>query len=135
MKNKKCIFLILALVVFVMVYETVVHAGILGGVYDATASVWRSKDSMEQFMPWMMMGHIIFAVVFGLIYCCSRCRGSVINGAKFGLLIGLLISSTYFIYYTVLPIPFSLFLAWQGFKIVETILMGVISALVLGDKS
>ena len=54
-------------------------------------------------------------------------------GARYGLLVGLLMSSTSLIFYAVMPLPLNLVLAWIGGGIVEIVLAGVVLALLAGN--
>lgn len=129
--NKKSIIATVVVVIFVQIYEFIVHVGALSGVYDSLASVWRPEESMESYMPWMMLGQVLFAIMFVVVYCCSRCKDGVKQGALFGLYVGLLMSSASFVFYAVLPITINLMFAWIVTGIIETVLMGIILAVLM----
>ncbi len=131
MKNKKAIIATIVVVVFVQIYEFLVHGVLLKDMYNSSASVWRPEAVMESYIPWMMFGQVLFAVIFCLIYCCSKCTASIKQGATFGFYVGLLMASSSFVFYAVLPIPLALMLGWVVSSIIEGILIGVILASIL----
>ena len=128
--NKRFCLGFVVIAIFVVIYEWIFHGGVLAGLYEATASIWRPAESMGAFMPWMMAGQLLFAFVFCLLFVCTRCQTNIKDGASYGLLIGLLMSAASLIYYAVLPIPFELLLWWVVGGIVESVLAGIIFALI-----
>lgn len=126
MKNKRFWLAFIVIAVYIVIYEWVFHGGMLKGLYDATASVWRPEETMEAFMPWMMFGQLLFAFAFCCLYSCSTCQGSLKSGACYGAVIGLLMGSVSLIYYAVLPISLELLGAWLVGGMIETVIGGVI---------
>lgn len=133
MLNKRSIIATVVVVIFIFVYEFLVHGMALSGVYEGLASVWRSNAEMEAKMPWMMVGQVLFGIMFVVLFHCSKCRGSVSQGACFGLIVGLFLSSGMFGWYAVLPITLNLMVLWIITGVIECVLMGVILSLMLKE--
>jgi len=121
-------FIIVA--VFIVVYEWIFHGLILKGDYMATASLWRPEAEMESYFLWMLAGQLLFAFIFCLLFTFTRCQTNFKDGATYGLVVGLLMSSVSLIYYAVMPVPMSLMVGWILGGIIETIIAGAIFALV-----
>ena len=83
-----------------------------------------SPLDMQSFFMWMLMGQLLFAFMFCLIFTFTRCQTTIKDGATYGLAIGFLMSSISLIYYAVLPIPMALLVWWIAGGIIETIIAG-----------
>lgn len=121
-------FIIVA--VFIVMYEWLFHGVMLKGDYTATAHLWRPPVEMESYLAWMFAGQLLFSFIFCLLFTFTRCQTNFKDGATYGLVVGLLMSSVSLVYYAVMPIPMSLMVGWILGGIIETIIAGVIFALV-----
>ena len=135
MLNKRFITAAIVMIVFVQIYEFAIHAGALSDLYGSLASVWRSEADMQAFMPWMILGQVIFAVMFCVLFTCSKCRSTLSQGATFGFIVGVMFSSASLIFYAVLPITFNLMIMWVITGIIECVLMGIILSFLLKEPS
>ncbi len=135
MLNKRFIIAAIVMIIFVQIYEFAIHAGALSGLYGSLASVWRPEEDMQSFMPWMILGQVLFAIMFCVLYTCSKCRNTVSQGVTFGLIVGVLFSSASLIFYAVLPITFNLMIMWVITGIIECVLMGLILSFLLKESS
>lgn len=147
--NKKaCIISVVAVTLFLMAYGWLVHGVVLKPDYDATASMWRSEEEMQQFFPFCMLFPIAFAMIYtclfkkfqkGLIACCPEAgntccpikSGGMCFGLKLGLLLGLLMAQGYMW----LPIPLSLAVKWFVAGLVEGLGVGIILGMISGKCS
>jgi len=120
----------LAVTVFVFVYETVFHGMLLDASYQATAALWRMEAEMQSNMIWLMLAQALMAVMFCLIYSFTRMCAGIQGGVCFGLMAGLLLSAPQIINYAVQPIPADLLIKWLAGGMLEAVLMGVIVALI-----
>lgn len=126
MNNKRFWLACVVMVIYVFVYEWVLHGGLLSGIYQSTPQVWRPQESMPAFMPWMMAGQVLFACVFCWLFTCTTCPSTVKGGAMYGLVVGLLMSAVSLIYYAVLPISLTLLIYWVIGGVLETVIAGII---------
>ncbi|GAV20995.1 hypothetical protein MMIC_P1974 [Mariprofundus micogutta] len=118
----------LAVAVFVFVFEWLFHGIYLADTYQATASLWRSQAEMEAHMGWMMGGQLLMAAVFSYLYSFVRTCGGIGGGACYGLIVGLLMVSPQLITYAVQPVPGSLVATWMIGGLIELILAGMLVA-------
>jgi len=117
-------------VVFVLVffYEWIFHGLVLKDMYLQTASFWRPEEEMFTYFPWLTFGQFSFAILFCILYARSKPQGGVMDGLRYGILMGLFASSTYYIWYAVSPYPLTLIAAW----VVGETLVFVLAGAVLG---
>ena len=129
MTNKRCVLASVAAFVVVFVLDAIVHGKLLMGLYDQTASVWRPKPEANQKMWLMLLGQLLFAAVFTVIYSkgYEADKSGLGQGLRYGLLTGLLLSICYVsVWYVVLPIPFALALGWVASAMANCLLAGAV---------
>ncbi|TMH11030.1 MAG: hypothetical protein E6H65_10975 [Betaproteobacteria bacterium] len=124
--NKK--FLIAWPVIFIvwMVGSFVVHGVLLNADYTKLANLFRPEADAQQYMPWMILAHVIMSGAFVWTYSRGvEARPWLGQGLRFGFVIALLtIVPTYMIYYVVQPMP--------GAVVVKQIVCDGVLLLVLG---
>ena len=128
--GKQLLLAMLAVAVFVFVYEMIFHGMMLKATYQATAELWRPEADMQAKMIWLMLAQALMAIMFCLIFSFTRMCNGIQGGVCFGLLVGLLMSAPQIITYVVQPIPADLLLKWLVGGMLEAVLMGVIVALI-----
>jgi len=127
-------WLISSFVVFVtfFVVEMVIHGMLLGGIYEATADLWRPQAEMEGLMWCMWLGYLLFSPLFVLIYSkgYEKGKGGVGQGLRYGLLLGIMLSPLMALgWYAVLAIPGTLAFYWFLAGIVEYTALGLVTGL------
>jgi len=124
--NKK--FLIAWPVIFIvwLVGSFVVHGVLLNADYTKLANLFRPEADAQQYMPWMILAHVIMSGAFVWIYSGGvEARPWLGQGLRFGFVVALLtIVPTYMIYYVVQPMP--------GAVVVKQIVCDGVLLLVLG---
>ena len=126
MNTKRYLLTSLIVFAFIFIFEWIFHGMFLKDMYMATASLWRPQGQCV----WnaMLTAQILFAFVFTFIFTKGYENKGIAEGARYGLLIGLLFVPNHLIFYAVQPLPFNLILAWIIGGLVETILAGIILA-------
>jgi hypothetical protein len=110
--------------------DFVIHGLLLAPTYEATAELWRPMDEMN--MPLMYSVTLVFTVCFVLIYALLVERRSLSSGILYGILFGLASGvSMGFGSYTYMPIPLTLAVSWFAGVLVELIVAGAISGVLL----
>ncbi len=116
----------LAVFVVWMLGSFIVHGTLLHADYAKLPSLFRPDADAQQYLPFMILAHVIMAGAFVWIY--SRGAESkpwLGQGIRFGLVIALLtVVPTYTIYYAVQPMP--------GMLVVTQIVFDGVLLLVLG---
>jgi len=133
MNSKRWLLASVAVFVVIMVLEFVIHGVLLQGVYQQTASVWRTQAEMQRLMWIFWAGYLVFAPFFVLIYAKGYEKGKpgLGQGFRFGLYVGAMLSVMHgFGWYVILPIPLGLSFYWFVAILVEFIAAGVAAGLV-----
>lgn len=129
MSTKK--FLLAGSAAFVVIFalEFAMHGFLFHPLYAATASVWRPPEYANKLMGLMVLGQLIFSLVFAFIYAkgYEPAKAGAAQGMRFGFLIGLLTSPfSALMWYVVLPVPETLAAAWFVAGMVETLVAGAV---------
>ena len=129
-------FIIAGFTIFVsfQVLDFFVHQVILASAYQTLINVWR-PDMMEKM--WVMtLSSLILSFLFVYIFTKGYAGEGIIEGVRYGLLIGLFMNIPAMLnQYVVYPIPFSLVSQWFLFGTIEFILCGVIVSLIYKPKA
>lgn len=113
-----------------IVLEMVLHGLFLSRLYSSIPSVWRQTAELRSLVPWMWLGQALFGFFFGVVYSkgFESGKGTVSQGLRYGLLMALMLGPvTGIVWYTVLPIPQTLGLAWGVGSAVQCILLGLVA--------
>ena len=128
MNTKRWLLASAAVFVVIMVLEFVIHGMLLSGIYQQTASVWRTQVEMQNMMWILWVGYLVFAPFFALIYAKGYEKGKpgLGQGFRFGLYVGAMLSVMHgFGWYVILPIPLGLSFYWFVAILVEFIAAGI----------
>jgi hypothetical protein len=128
--NKK--FLIAWVVVFIvwMLGSFVVHGWLLRPDYTALGAMFRSDADQQQYIPLMLLAHVIMSGAFVWIYARgNEAKPWVAQGVRFGVAVALLgVIPTYLIYFVVQPMPSALVIKQIVFDGVLTVVLGLVVA-------
>ncbi len=128
--NKR--FFIAWLVVFVvwMMGDFVVHGLLLSADYAKLPNLFRPEAESQQYLPWMLIAHVIMAGAFVWIYARgAEAKPWLTQGVRFGLATALLTAvPTYMIYYVVHPMPVALVVKQIIFATVLLLILGAVAA-------
>jgi len=136
MNTKRWLLASVVVFVVILVLEFVIHGVLLQGVYQQTASVWRTQAEMQRLMWIFWVGYLVFAPIFALIYVKGYEKGKPGpgQGFRFGLYVGAMLSVMHgFGWYVILPISLALSFYWFVAILVESIAMGIAASLVYHD--
>ena len=100
---------------------------ILSGLYEATAEIWRPDMDSKMWIMWITAA--IFALLFVHIFSKGYEGKGLMEGARFGLWIGLLLSIPMgYNTYAIFPIPYSLVFLWFLFGTIQVTICGIVAA-------
>ncbi|MDH4110137.1 MAG: hypothetical protein OEW35_17775 [Gammaproteobacteria bacterium] len=129
MKNKTFWIGIAVTFVVMQVYSFLVHGLWLGETYEGLADIFRSQAEMESMMGWMWVSSAIGLVIFGIIFVQGREGKGVMEGVRYGALIGTFYSVPMAIdQYVVWPMPLDLAVIWLFSGIVGFMIAGAVFA-------
>jgi len=130
--KKQFIFAIIAVFVVMQLTDFLIHGVILKSTYEATKDVWR--PDMESMMWIMQITGFVFSFFFVSIFVFfakGHFRKGIFSGFCYGLLIGILINGGgAFNQYVVYDIDLTLVWEWVIFGIIQTIILGIIAAMI-----
>jgi hypothetical protein len=133
MNTKKFLLASLAVFITLLILEFVIHKLLLVSVYESVQEVLRPdmKDKM-----WIMyLTGIIFSLLFVYIFSKGYEGKGIIEGAKYGLIIGLVVHLVgSYNQYVVYPLPYGLVLKWFIYGTIEMIVAGIVLAFVYKPK-
>ena len=127
--NKSCWIGWIVVVVVMNVYGYVIHELGLSDIYQSLASVFRPKEEMDSMMWMMMLGGAVGLLLFCYIFTLGHEGKGVMEGVRYGTLIGLLISIPSSIdHYVIYPITGELAVIWFVAGVVGFIIAGAVFA-------
>lgn len=124
-------FLLAAVIGFAFIFgfDYGVHHKLLMDVYQQTADMWRPMDQMKNFMPYVFLYQALLVVIIGFIYTRNHEGKGLIEGIRFGLMIGVLMALLNASAYIWMPIPKTLALGWAGAGLGNALGIGIIFSL------
>jgi hypothetical protein len=127
MNTKRWIISSIVIFIAVQIFDYVEHGLILSGAYEPLLGIWRAD--MNSVMWIMYVTSLIFAFLFVYIFSKGYEGKGILEGVRYGLLIGLLmVGIGIFNQYVIYPIPFSLAIQWFIYGMVRYGLYGIIAA-------
>lgn len=121
-------FWITAIAVYVvsMAFGIAGHGGWLAGDYAQLKDVFRPPAEQGDYLIWLIIAHVVFALAFVWIYRKGReSTPYLAQGLRYGVAMALLVSvPMYLIYYSVQPMP--------GMVVVKQIVVDTLMMLVAG---
>lgn len=149
--KSKCLISVVAVFIFIFVYDFLVHGILLEDAYNATANLWRNYDEMQSMMWMCFVMHGVLAFLYTALFClsCKKSGGScdstpktdekkccpIKRGVCFGTILGLILGVMNAGAYLHLPIPESLAISWFFASLVQGVGVGIILSLLNNKKS
>ncbi len=98
--------------IFILGFSFVLHNQLLMSTYAHTKHLWRPASDMESYFTFMLLTQFVTAFAVSGLYSkyCGGC--GVMNGLRFGGLIGILFGTMSVASYAWLPISWDLAQAW-----------------------
>ena len=129
MNTKKFLLTSLAVFVTLQILDFVIHNLILAADYEALVAVWR-PDMMDKMWVMYITG-IVFSLLFVYIFSKGQEGKGVMEGVKYGFIIGLLVVFVgSFNQFVVYPIPYGLTWKWIIYGLIEFVILGAVTALI-----
>lgn len=131
----KCLIPVAAVFAVLFGFQWAFHGVYMMPQYEATASLWRSKEEMQGMLWVCLTTKLLMAFAISCLYCCmakgAACGGKCPKtGAKFGFKIGLLLGAHDYASYAWLPIPREIAINWFIGDVIMGVIIGVVLAYV-----
>jgi len=129
MNVKRFVSASLAVYVASLALGFLIHGVILKPTYDSLASIWRPNMNSLMWIVWV--NGLITSVIFTYIFAKGYEGKGIIEGARFGAIMGVFISVPMaYGTYMMIPIPYTLAFQWFLYGTAQTILLGITAAAV-----
>jgi hypothetical protein len=134
MNCKRFVLTAVISVAFLFGFDYWWHNILLMSQYEATSSLWRSKEEMGQLCHWGMLSTAAIAIILTYVYTLSCKNKGMCEGIKFGIVIGFLLVIISFSMYPYLPIPIKLAGFWALGSFLHGLGLGVICGVCYKNK-
>ncbi len=114
--------------VFVFASDFVIHALWLAPDYAATSALWRLEPEMQRRFGWMLLGQLLCALAFTVLWARGFAGRSLKEGAIFGFFMGLSQQVWAIALYVVAPLPGFISAKWFASGVLQAIILGIILA-------
>ena len=129
MKTKRFWLSLLCVFITFEVINFIVHSLILGSAYMELQNIWRPE--MMEMMWGMYLINLFVCALFVYIFIKGYEGKGIMEGARYGLLIGLLMNTAGAFYqYILYPIPFAIIIQWFVFGMIQYLACGIVAAAV-----
>lgn len=128
--------LLTTLVVFVVwsILDYLIHGVILMSQYEATPDLWRPEEEMKMGLMWVVT--LIAAFAFVEIFARFFGKKGTGEGLKYGFWFGIATGIPMgYGSYSVMPIPYSMALAWFLGSLVESMVGGFIAGAMIKEET
>ena len=129
MNTKK--WVIASLVIFVadQILSYLFHGVFMSGVYEQTAHLWRPLEEMNRMMWMGWVSGLVWSFLFVYIFAKGYENKGIIEGVRFGALIGVFFGLPMSLgTYISMPITGGIATAWFIYTVVDTIILGILAA-------
>ncbi len=130
MNPTRLLLTVLAGFAFIFASDFLIHGVWLAPSYKATAELWRTDPEMQQRFLWMLLGQLLCAVAFSVIWATGFAGRSLAIGVCFGFFMGIAQQVWAIALFVVAPLPGAIAAKWFCSGVVQAILLGVVLALV-----
>jgi heme/copper-type cytochrome/quinol oxidase subunit 3 len=124
-------FLIATIAGFTFLFATdfVIHQHLLMDLYEQTKELWRPPEAMMSFFPLMLGSQLLMSAITAMIFTRNYEEKGIMEGVRFGFLLGLLFALMMSMSYVWMPIPIALAGSWGAAGLFQGLGLGIIFAL------
>ena len=115
--------------IFVFIYEFIIHGFLLNGIYEQTPNLWRAPETMGDFIPFSIAMQFLMTALLAVIFAKSYKGGGLLEGLRFGALLGALFGLSMASAYIYMPISALLAALWFATGFFQLLGLGLIFAL------
>jgi len=129
MNAKRYLIASIVLFVFILLIEWLLHGVILKGMYTGHPELFNTKQVMSSRMLWMLLGYLVLAFGFTLVFVKGYENKGIAEGFRYGLYVGLAFGvGPFLIEFAVFPYTGTMTLVWCIGILAEMILSGIVVA-------
>lgn len=136
MNTKKMIIAVIAVFILLEATNFLVHNVILSKTYEGLANVFRSIEEMNRLMWRMLIADLVWSFFFVFIFIKGYQNKGLLEGVRYGVYIALFMNFVAAVAQNyAYPIPYTLALQWFIYGSIQSILLGVVTALIYKPKA
>ena len=133
MNTKKFLLASFGVFVTIQILDFVIHNLILGSTYESIQGLFRTDMADKMWV--MYVTGIVFSLLFVYIFTKGYEGKGILEGVKYGLLIGLVVHFVgSFNQFVVYPVPYVLMWKWVIYGTIEVMAAGAVTALIYKPK-
>lgn len=136
MNTKRLLLCLVAAFVTVFVTDYLIHQILLAPDYAASKALWRSEETMQQFLHWLMIGELLWVLGVTLLWVkgfAERACWTCVLG--FGFSTGLVGTVYVPTFYAVMPLPGALCVKWFVAGLLQSLLVTLVLHLITKRKA
>lgn len=136
MNTKKMIIAVIAVFIILEVTSFLVHSIILSKTYEGLANVFRPMEEMNSRMWRMWIADLVWSFFFVFIFIKGYQNKGILEGIRYGIYIAMFMNFVAAVAQNVVyPVPYTLALQWFIYGFIQSILLGVVTALIYKPKA
>lgn len=128
MNTKRFVLAVVAVYVALAALGLTFYEYVFAAQFEPFDAFMRPEAEMMSMMAWNLSGHLVQVTVFCFIFLKGYENKGVMEGVRYGILIGLYMVSLDVVWYAALPIPLSTLILWAILDFIMMIIAGIILA-------
>jgi hypothetical protein len=112
--------------VLVFLFGFVWHGVLMKGMYNETASLWRTEGDFQNHFWILILGHAVVAFAFTGLYVSKVGLNSAATGLGYGVVIGIFCAGVELIRFAVEPITTKILCMWIVGDIIQFAVVGAV---------
>lgn len=126
MNVSKYLSSIIAVFIFIFLYEMIIHGFLFDSIYRQTPQVWRSEVEMQANIPILMLFQLALSLVASFVFSQLFKAGGTKNGLVFGFYLGIIMAILNSSWVLILPVSTTLGYGWFITSLLEGLGIGFI---------
>ncbi len=136
MNTKKMIIAVIAVFILLEATNFLIHGLFLSKTYEGLTDVFRPMEEMSSMMWRMWIADLVWSFFFVFIFIKGYQNKGILEGVRYGVYIALFMNFVAAVAQNaVYPIPDTLALQWFIYGSIQSILLGVVTALIYKPKA
>lgn len=115
--------------IFIFIFDFIFHGVLLLPLYETTVNLWRSPEEMQAYFPVAILAQFLISAAVVFIFTRNYEGKGIVEGVRFGLMLGALFGVGQFSMVAYMPISFSLAGLWLVGTLLQFVGLGVILSL------
>lgn len=128
MNTKRFVLAVVAVYVVLAAFGITFYENVFAAQFAPFEAFMRPQAEMVNMMAWSLLGHLAQVIVFCFIFLKGYENKGVMEGVRYGVLIGLYMVSLDVVWYSALPLPLSTLIFWAVLDFIMMVIAGAVLA-------